>query len=157
LLSPPASPPQCNALGGEKLELLGLRGRREPDAAAVADAVLAREPAHLVAYRSRLRLGGIGPAAVEPLGLWRGVGPGTGEAVEVVLPRAGLEVERVRPAPARAGLARRANDVREQLRPVRDARKDRREADGGADAGLDEPREGTQALAGRRRSRLGSS
>src|SRR5262249_61593624 len=113
LLSPPASPPQCNALGGEKLELLGLRGRREPDAAAVADAVLAREPAHLVADRSRLRLGEIGPAAVEPLVLWQEPGPVTGEAVEVVLPGAGLEVERVRPDPARAGPARRPNDLRE--------------------------------------------
>src|SRR5204862_7109902 len=93
-------------------------------------------------------------AAVEPLVLGQELRPVAGEAVEEVLAGARLEVEGVRPDAAGAGLARRTHDVREELRPVRDAGEDRGEADRGAYAGVDESRERAQPLPRRGGARL---
>src|SRR5436190_11838621 len=141
---------------GEQIELLRLGRRRKADAAAVADPVLARQTPDGLADRRRLGLGEVGTAAVEPLVLGQELRPVAGEAVEEMLAGAGLEVEGVRPDAAGAGLARRTHDLCEELRPVRDAGEDRGEADRGAYAGVDEPRERAQPLPRRRGARLRS-
>src|SRR5829696_1186424 len=74
--------------------------------------------------------------------------------LQEVLPRAGPEVEKVRPDACRSGLARRPDDLAELLRPVRDPRQDRRHADTDLDPRVDELVEGTEALARMRRARL---
>src|SRR4051812_31525761 len=101
-------------------QLLRLRGRPEPDAAAVADAELLRQARHLGPHG--LRLGGreVGPVAVEALVPVELLGPLAGELLEEVLAGPRPEEEDVRPDAARTGLAGCTDDLGELLGPVRD-------------------------------------
>src|SRR5438045_8327213 len=93
---------------------------------AVADAVFLRQRRHLRLERL-LHVGAeIRLVAVEPLVLRQQLRPVAREALEVVLARAGLEEEQVRPHTRRAGLTRRAPVRPEHLRPRRRAARARR-------------------------------
>ena len=79
-------------------------------------------------------------ARVEALVVGEQLGPVAREALEEVLPRAGLQIEQVRPDPAGAGLARGRDDAPDLIGRVREAGEERRHADRGPHAVLDEHR-----------------
>src|SRR5579862_938253 len=119
--------------GGPRLhsesELLGRFSRLKPDAAAVADPVLAGERAHFFAYRIDLAAWQVRAAAVHLLVAWQQLGPVPLERREEVLARARLKVEDVRPDPRRSRGARFAHDFGEQLGLVAQAGEYRRHPD----------------------------
>src|SRR5438874_190 len=94
----------------------GLHGQRQllrdhgwlglqPEAAAVADAVLLRQRRDLISHRLRLILPEVGPPGIEPLVALELFRPVLRQVLEEVLPRTRAQEEQVRPDPAGAGLA----------------------------------------------------
>src|SRR4051794_30026896 len=99
----------------EERELLGRRWRGELDAAPVSDPVAPRELADLRADRPGVGRREMRASPVEALVLRQELWPVPRQALEEVLLRPRLEVERVRPDAARARLAGRAHDCLELL------------------------------------------
>src|SRR5512145_1361184 len=83
--------------------------------------------------------------------------PVTGQVLEEMLARAGLEIEQVAPHTGGPGVTGGADDRFELLRAVREAGQDGRHADVGVDAGLHQHAQGAQPLAWGRGAHLGLS
>src|SRR5688500_13537803 len=94
-------------------QLLGLRRRCEQPSAAVADAMLSGQGADLLPERIELGAGKIRRAGVQLLVVRELLRPVARERLEEVLLRPRLEVEQVRPDPARARGAGRLHHGRE--------------------------------------------
>src|SRR4029079_7781173 len=92
---------------------------QDPDRSAVADAMAVAEVGDPIPQRLRLLTSAVGATAVEPLVARHELRPLAAERRQEVLARAGPEVQKARPDGCRAGVARGLDDVREQLRPIR--------------------------------------
>ena len=99
----------------------------------------------------------VGAARVQPLVRRQELRPVTRQVVEEVLARPWTQIEDVRPQARRAGIPRRAHDVREELGGIRQAGQDRCHAHARLDPGVDELAQRAQALVRRRRPRLGEA
>src|SRR5437660_3134084 len=130
--------PETGGLDREcQLPRLRLDSTLRPDCPAVGDSVPACEPRNLGPERFRLLLAEIGAAAIELLVPSELLRPVARQVLEEMLSRSRPEEEEVRPDPARAGLARRAHDLRKLLRTVGDPGQHRRHADAGTNARVD--------------------
>src|SRR5690349_9608550 len=108
-------------------ELFRLGRRLETRGAAVADAVQAGQLGDVLAHGLLLVRAQVGPARVQPLVLGQQLGPVLLEVCEEVLTGARLQVQEVRPHAGRARGSRGADDLGEELGPVREAGQDRRQ------------------------------
>src|SRR6266571_2457223 len=101
------APSRPGELHGQR-QLLRDHGRLglQPEAAAVADAVLLRQRRDLISHRLRLILPKVGPPGVEPLVVVELIGVVASQRLQEVLPRSWPEEEQVRPDAAGARLPR---------------------------------------------------